>query len=224
MLTVDCRQVKYCDGYTGCLCSKAGRGDLPEKAGVPGDDAGAEKSGEQAGNAKEAAEGQARLAGGLAADVENDAVKSRKQRADEQSEERGGEAEESGNHGQEFDVAEAEALPVANGLVGPANNKKKQSGGTDGEQASVDEGFGAGEKDVAACGEGAGAAEAEVFGGEDDLILAGEQEEGLGADEEKAGGDAGEGEGVGEAVGLPVDDDEGDEEEAEEGRWPGRRW
>ena len=56
-----------------------------------------------------------------------------------------------------------------------------------------------------------------MLGSEDDLILPGKQKQGLGADEEEAGGDPGVGEGVGEAVGLPVDNDEGDEEEAEEG-------
>ena len=53
--------------------------------------------------------------------------------------------------------------------------------------------------------------------GEDDLVLAGREEDGLRADEEEADGDAGEGEGVGEEVGLPVHDEEADEEEAEDG-------
>ncbi len=38
----------------------------------------------------------------------------------------------------------------------------------------------------------------------------GAEEDGLDADEEEAGGYAGDGEGVGEAEGLPVYDDEGD--------------
>ena len=55
-----------------------------------------------------------------------------------------------------------------------------------------------------------------MLGGEDDLVLAGLEEEGLQADEEEADGDAGEGERVGEPVGLPVHDEEAEEEEAKD--------
>ena len=70
--------------------------------------------------------------------------------SDEESENRRPEAEEGGDHGEQFDVAEAQAFAVAKSLIDPADDQEQHAGGSDdGGDAAEDEGLGAGEEDVA---------------------------------------------------------------------------
>ena len=130
------------------------------------------------------------------------------------------EAEEGGDHGDEFDVAEAEAFAVAEGLVGEADEEQDAGGEGDGEEAAEDEVLGAGE-DYVAVVDGAADAGEGVVAVEQEVVLVGREVGGADADEQEAEERAGEGEGVGEGVGLPVHDEEADEEEAEDGEGDG---
>ena len=109
------------------LCVRCRRGTFLEEGTVPGEDGIAENRDEEAGEAEKAAEGEAGGGTGAAGGDEGDAEHGSEHDAEEEGENGGPEAEEGGDHGEHLDVAEAEAVALAEGFVGPADEQEDEA-------------------------------------------------------------------------------------------------
>ncbi len=123
-------------------------------------------------------------------------IESSSERPDKERKNRGPETKKGGNHRQEFDVAHAHALAMANGLVKPANEEEDKGRPADCSDAAKDEALGACEEEVAVVSDAAGAGEVKAVFGEVHLVFVRAEEDGLDTDEEEADSDSGESEGV----------------------------
>ena len=179
---------------------------LSEQRQVAVDECVAPECGDESASREKAAEGKPRRRAAFAPEDEPDAVEAGQEDSDEEREDGWCKAKEGSDHGDEFDVAESHALAVTDSFVEPTDDQENERGSDDGRDASEDEILGTGEEDVAVIGDASGACEVKAVFGKEDLVFGGAEEDGLGADDEEANGDAGQGEGVGEGEGLSVDD------------------